>query len=91
MQKGDFQVLLSAKVNLISDKAGQEGSVNYEFGVNQIPTKAHMDKVIRECIAVFNAQLNVDDARLVTMGDFGFAATKGMNWEFEDEQETDGD
>lgn len=91
IDRDSFQVSLTMKINLISEDAGSEeeggqmGSVNYQFGVNKVPTKAEMDAAIKESIDMFNKQLNVTDTRLVTMEDFGFASPRNLIWQFDED------
>lgn len=73
-------VSLSAKFNLTSDDAGQTGEVSFTWGVNFLPTKEDVDKALIEAVQTFNDTLNVSDARLVTLRDFGFAEPAGMGW-----------
>lgn len=86
LERDNFQLSLSMKINLISEDAeNQMGSVNYQFGVNKVPTKTEIDAAVKEAIDMFNKQLNVTDTRLVTMEDFGYASPHNMIWRFDED------
>lgn len=77
-------VMISATYNLISDDAndgeGQQGNIVADFGVNKVPTLEQVQASLDNAIKVFNDALGVNDTRLVTMGDFGFAEPRSMQW-----------
>jgi len=50
----DFGVVLSAVFNLISDKAGQEAAVTFEFGVNKVPTQEQVEAALQESVKTLN-------------------------------------
>jgi len=77
-------VMISAKFNLISDDAndgqGQQGAIESDFGVNRVPSLEEVEKALQTAIDYFNEALGVEDTRLVTMGDFGFAEPNNLVW-----------
>lgn len=77
-------VMISAKFNLISDDAndgeGQQGAVESDFGVNRVPTVEEVQAALQTAIQAFNNALGVDDSRLTTMEDFGFAQPNNMTF-----------
>lgn len=82
--RDDLGIMISAKFNLISESAndgiGQRGAVESDFGVNKVPTVAEVQAFLEEAIAYFNDALGVEDTRLVTMSDFGFAESNSLRW-----------
>lgn len=81
--KQNLGVIFSVKINVRSDKKDADAAVDYQFGSNKLPTKKETDKVIRDGIKAVNEALGVDDARLSTMEDFGFAASPNLEWKLD--------
>ena len=75
-------IMMSIKVNLYSEKAGGIVAIERDFGVNNLPSKAEVDAIILDSIATGNETFDVDDCRLTTMSDFGFANPKDFGWKF---------
>ena len=78
----DLGVTMEVKVHLFSEKAEARATTGFEFGAAKYPTRAEVDKAILDCIENANTTVGVDDFRLTHMGDFGFARTKSLEWEF---------
>lgn len=82
--RDDLGVMITARFNLFSESAndgeGQQGAVESDFGVNRVPSLEEVERALETAKTAFNNALGVDDARLVTMGDFGFAEPANMVW-----------
>jgi hypothetical protein len=76
----ELGVMISAKFNLISEDADTRGNIVSDFGINRVPTVEEVQSALEKSIAYFNEALGVEDTRLVTMGDFGFAEPRDMVW-----------
>lgn len=68
-------------VNLRSVSRSDFGvQATYQFGVNQLPTQAEVEKAVNETIEKVKGQTKVEDLRLTTFEDFGLAEPANMTW-----------
>lgn len=82
--RNSLGVMMVAKINLISQDAndgeGQQGTLEVDFGVNNVPSFEEVDAEVVKAISMFNETFGVSDTRLVTMGDYGYAHPRSLDW-----------
>lgn len=76
----NFGIVAEIKVHVISDSSEQEAIVDFKHGVNRVPTWAELDDYRKQAIEAVNKALRVDDCRLATIGDRGFAEPVSLRW-----------
>lgn len=62
-------VTFEAVIHLISDSRANEAHCGVTLGVNRIPTKKDVDRMVAQAIAAANEASGAGDYRLVTIAD----------------------
>lgn len=80
-------IQISANINFSTyndeeDSFVHAGSLQYSWGINQLPTKEEADKAIEESLQQVADMLQISryDIRLTSLEDFGIASPANFEW-----------